>query len=308
MVENPSRIPVSTMDCKNPEQLMLYAAGALEPDEAARVADHLERGCPACERTLADAEAMLARLATPPEPVEPPGHLKQRVMAAAIGGGEFEQSSGAEAADASKLASGAGGERNRDPLVGGSGRPSWWRRLTAPAAAAALAAVMTYGGLELLKPSHQQELQTLRQKVQTLQEAEDQLARLSGVMDDWSELVSTLASSTARIVSLKEVSGDSDASGRFLLDPKRRTGCLLISGLQPPDHDGDGAYRVWLVTEDNEPREVGSLSVDSTGRGWLVADLGSDLSDVVKVNVGYRSDNPEADGNGRTLLAADFKQ
>lgn len=316
MVENPIRMLAQTMDCKTSEQLWLYAAGALDRDEAAAIAEHVDdEGCATCRQRLGEAEEALAGLVMPEAPVEPPAALKGRVMAR-IEATEAEPAGVTTDANADPDPDLV--DASLDAIVEADGLPdrptdeaqpdgpSRWRRMAAPALAAVLAALLTYGAAQMTGGADRQELRELRREVEKLEGAEQRLTRLDGMMSDWGEMVGTLASSAARIVPLKEVSGESEASGRFLVNPERHTGCLLISGLQPAGSKAKGAYRVWLVTKDNEPHEVGALRVDSTGRGWLVADLGMDLSDVVRVNVGYRPDGGETDKPGTTLLAADF--
>ena len=47
------------------ERLTLYAAGALEPDEQARLRAHLE-SCPACQREVESSSRLLSQVALPP--------------------------------------------------------------------------------------------------------------------------------------------------------------------------------------------------------------------------------------------------
>jgi len=60
-----------------------WVLGALEPDEAILVGEHL-LGCAACRQAAAELDPvgrLLAR-ATPPEPPEPPAALRARTLAA----------------------------------------------------------------------------------------------------------------------------------------------------------------------------------------------------------------------------------
>jgi anti-sigma-K factor RskA len=75
-----------------------YALGTLEPEEARRLEEHVEK-CPTCRAQLAADLAVAAALAVAPEQVQPPERLKAGLMAAA---------------------------RGQDPAAL---RPPWWRRL-----------------------------------------------------------------------------------------------------------------------------------------------------------------------------------
>lgn len=72
-----------TMDCDTVRDLApLYVLGALEPDEAASVREHLAT-CPDVHAELQELAAPAGSLLLAEEPVEPPAGLKSRLMAAA---------------------------------------------------------------------------------------------------------------------------------------------------------------------------------------------------------------------------------
>ncbi len=64
------------------DAILLYAAGALEPDEAADLEAHLESGCPRCAGERVEAETALAHLAFALDPVAPPAGARARLLAA----------------------------------------------------------------------------------------------------------------------------------------------------------------------------------------------------------------------------------
>jgi anti-sigma factor ChrR (cupin superfamily) len=64
------------------EQLSLYALGALDPSEAAEVAEHLRSGCSFCGPELAELRNATAVLATA-SAIPPPSGLREKVMALA---------------------------------------------------------------------------------------------------------------------------------------------------------------------------------------------------------------------------------
>ena len=66
--------------------IFLYAAGALEGEQARELAAHLRGGCGTCEAELAAAEATLAELSSGLDPVEPSPDVRARLMARVAGG------------------------------------------------------------------------------------------------------------------------------------------------------------------------------------------------------------------------------
>ncbi len=67
------------------ERIALYAVGALEPGEAAGLEAHLE-ACRACRDELDALRPVVEELASSVPPLEPPAHLKQRLLDRVRGG------------------------------------------------------------------------------------------------------------------------------------------------------------------------------------------------------------------------------
>src|ERR1700678_4229476 len=63
------------------DQLLLYAAGALEADAETEVRAHLSEGCVNCEAALAEATATLVLLPRAAEPVTPSPGVWRRLEA-----------------------------------------------------------------------------------------------------------------------------------------------------------------------------------------------------------------------------------
>lgn len=71
-----------TVTCENRRDLiLLYAAGELDADESRELRAHLETGCPACVGALAEAHAVLARVAQSAPAVTPPSTAKTKLDA-----------------------------------------------------------------------------------------------------------------------------------------------------------------------------------------------------------------------------------
>ncbi len=60
----------------------LYVLGALEPEQAAEIQEHVNTSCEYCLQHLRDAEFVAAALVGIAEPHNPPARLRQRVLAA----------------------------------------------------------------------------------------------------------------------------------------------------------------------------------------------------------------------------------
>ena len=59
----------------------LYAMGVLDAENKSEMEEHLGMGCPVCSDGIKRATALVSLLATMPEPVQPPGRLRWRVLA-----------------------------------------------------------------------------------------------------------------------------------------------------------------------------------------------------------------------------------
>lgn len=62
------------------DELLLYAAGALNDAEREALAAHLATGCPQCAGALAEAEATLAMMPADLSPVAPPARAREALM------------------------------------------------------------------------------------------------------------------------------------------------------------------------------------------------------------------------------------
>jgi hypothetical protein len=150
------------MDCGDSERLVLYAAGALDPGEEAEVADHLHRGCAGCEAQLAEAEILLAGLAMPEEPIDPPVGLKRRVLTR-IGRLELEEAPAPDPINAAPETVAFGDRSGQPRAFGIMGRSHRLRKAAAPALSAAVAVVMTYGAMTFFADAPaERELRALR--------------------------------------------------------------------------------------------------------------------------------------------------
>lgn len=76
-------------DCEQlRENYEAYALGVLEGEERAELETHLERGCPACTRGVAEARTLLSQLAYAAPETEPPASLRRAVLESVRRGGQ----------------------------------------------------------------------------------------------------------------------------------------------------------------------------------------------------------------------------
>jgi anti-sigma-K factor RskA len=59
----------------------MFVLGALERDQAGEIEQHLQDNCPYCQGRVQEAWELMAAFASVAEPVEPPKHLRNRVLA-----------------------------------------------------------------------------------------------------------------------------------------------------------------------------------------------------------------------------------
>jgi anti-sigma-K factor RskA len=134
----------------HPELAVAWVLHALEPDEAAVFALHLD-DCPGCRRIIAETEEVTTLLGSAVQPVDPPSSLRSRILAEASAPG------GSEAIKESTPIGLAPSERKAPSSSEGSDvvvplrrpeRGGWIRRGAAVlAVAAVLALVVAVGGL-----------------------------------------------------------------------------------------------------------------------------------------------------------------
>ncbi len=244
------------MNCQErQEQIMLYAADALDDVERADLLAHLAGGCGTCHAALAEARETLGALAGSLPAVAPPPQVKERLMARIA----------AERDDAGSTATAVAGvaPAPRPPAAsaptdgdarGPAGSIGIGRVLLAAAAAAVITAAGVY--LALVEPTRQD-----RQAVVTeLQDREQEVGRLR----------SLLASRQLALVSLASTADQQSSRGRLLLDQTSGNWELLVFDLAPLE--GGRVYELWLLDDEQKPYSAGTFQVSDAGVGRLIGD------------------------------------
>ncbi len=140
----------------------LYLLGQLDDDQQQLVRDRLQSGCPRCAGYLAEAEATLANLPLSLDPVAPPAHVKSRLM------DQIE-------AAAKPAAPPWIPPPDFDEAPPDDQPPGVVWKLFLPAAAAAVAVLVTWAVMNRPMTRQQQQIQALRINLAARQEKIDHL-------------------------------------------------------------------------------------------------------------------------------------
>ena len=265
------------VDCAEVEQLLgAYALDALTPGELEDVEQHLE-SCASCRDDVTDAERVAAVLRLGVPQIDPPGHLRARVLNAARL--QPLQSADAPQAPARGVASGSGRGRVV-PLV--------W------AAAAALIPLLLSGWLTM--------------EVVSLQRSAD--AMRASEREAWIEAQGA-AEIAARGVQVGAGAAQIEATeyaptawGTFYYIPRQTDGVLVVGGL--PALPRDKCYQVWLISGDTT-MNGGTFYLEGEGRGMLVVKSPMPMDDVDTVRVTMEPHGGSSEPQGDRYLWARLK-
>jgi anti-sigma-K factor RskA len=220
------------------DQVLMYAAGALDEAEAEQVRQHLAGGCPRCAGLMAEAEATVSLLALTVPPAAASADARQRLMSRV-----------AQETAAAALSAGA--------ISGGS--TPWWALVAIPSAiAAAVAAGITIFFATRLAP-----MQPLQPTVP--EAAAVDLERTLGVLTEQIEhdeheidalraaqpaqMTQWITDPNLKLVSLtgtdKQPAG---AEGRVFWDTNKGVWHFFGRGIKPAD--AGKTYELWFVASD----------------------------------------------------------
>ncbi len=226
-----------------------YALGALESEERQMVEAHLET-CSQCTSLLREHLEVAAALALAAPPVDPPHHLRGRIMDQLVPE-----------------------ERAAEPEPMSAGRSGGSRiRWVIPAAASIAASVLIafLGGIGVLVFSQQSQVQDLQSQLGDMEVLIDEEKSTSQELRDRLN-EQRLATWIAALPGLEAKSLDNTeeaplASGMLLADPGKDWAFLVAQGLESSMEKNP--YHVWLVNNGTLVN-VGRFSVDESGYGQL---------------------------------------
>jgi anti-sigma factor RsiW len=256
-----------------------YALGALEPNEAADVARHVQE-CATCQQRLRDIDRTLGLLATLAPETSPPDGAEDRLFARIA---ELRQSSPFERRPTpASLSTLTESRQAIDPIARLRRLPGLGARRAVYGLAALAAVLLLAVGL----------------LAGQLHAAQTTNATLTAQLAQQQRAMSVLSSPNAVVRHL--VATDTmarGATGTMVMDPAKKDGVFIVSQL--PQLPSGKTYEFWLVqaspgSSEGEAIPTGTFEVDSTGQA-LVA-FNTDISVSQLSNAGV---SVEAAGGAR---------
>jgi hypothetical protein len=277
------------------DDLVLYAAGALEGPDRESLEAHLRGGCAVCGADLAAAEAVASELALSPAPVEPPPSVKARLLE------RVAQSSGARAPSPRAVsARGALLAAGLAALAAAGIVPALVERfVAAPLRERASGAEERASVLTEELAALGAERDELRAQVA---EQDEELAALEASAESDAELIRFLRAPGLQSVALTATDRQPNASARVFWEWEDYTCHLHASGLLPLGPEQ--VYVLWLHTEDGGAIRVGTFLPDAEGEAALFARLPRDVGRVVRTTVTAEASGAGEQPSGTIQLAA----
>jgi len=231
------------------ELIPLYAAGALSPAEAQDVRGFLDSGDPQATRLLHESQATFARLATALPPIDPPAHLKQKLMQRV--GMTLRATGGNGATTTADV-------RRGDDESGRMGKSGFARFMEYAAAAVIL---MGIGGAVTYFTLGARLKDQLQRTTLALAETQGRLKSMEGVGASNKDVtIVSLASDTTP-----------QARGRVVYGGEGHKAHVYFFDLKPP---GTGkVYQLWFITDTSEKMPSQVFTVDHNGDAELVVDM-----------------------------------
>ncbi len=211
-----------------------YALGILDADDRQAFERHLPL-CESCQQAVRDAQLVGLALGQSVEMVDPPPHLRSRVLAAAAAASQASAPRVARAATTTL---------------------PWW--LTAAASIAALGFGLQWWNTARKLEMAESALQSVRQQLAT---ATSQVASARNATDRAQEQLDILAARDVVLVNLAGQAPAPGASGRVYWSPSR--GLAFAATDLPPLAEGR-VYQLWVVTE-GAPISAALITPDGNG-------------------------------------------
>jgi len=257
------------MSCEGrAEEILEYAANALDAGEREAVARHLATGCPRCAGALAEAESVLAHLALSVAPLDPSPAVRARLLA---------RLEGALHAAPSELP----GVTRRDPAIppAPARRRARSRAGIAAAIAAGLVLVVSYFGLahplarevERLRSEREALLKRETALESDVAERDQRIATLESDAARNTETVRMLRSPEVEVIPLHGSAPQPGANGRLFFDHAAGRWYFHASQLRPA---GPGkTYQLWFINSAQQKIPAATFDVDANGEATLLIDV-----------------------------------
>jgi hypothetical protein len=283
----------NALNCQDfADDILLHAAGALEPEEVEPLLDHLAGGCPRCAGRLTEAKSLLGLLVLTLPPATP-SEQSRRELLKRLAAPNRRMTVPATAPAPAPVVTVPKIEPR--PVTTS---PSWWAQLAVPSAiAATIAAIITIFFALRLENNRAADGAALAADLQrtlgvvtslaTQQQAQLEAMKNAGTvaqMPEWT------ADAHVRTFALSgTVNQPADATGRIVWDRDKGLWYLYAHGLRPAP-DGK-TYELWFVSSDTKTKlPAGSFDPTPSGDASLVAKIPPEIAD--NLAIGAVTDEP----------------
>ncbi len=243
-------------------RLPLLLVDLLEGDEAARVREHLNEGCPACAAELAAAREVLDLLPLALTPDNPSSSVRSRLIAAVKS---------------------EGGAPRPAPIPAASRGPIWAYAAAAAAVAALIAVGVTFS---ILASRHGRETASLRAAIAEsraeLDRQSEEIRFLGDRLRKAGESIRMIRAPRLSVIDLKGEGADARPTVRILWDRGRSLWHLHASDL-PPAPAGR-TYQLWFITPGDRV-SAALFNSDVNGEASLRVAVPAEIGMVVAAGV-----------------------
>ncbi len=224
------------------ELASLYALDALDSEDRILFEAHLAE-CAECRVELQEMLEVAGMIGQSVEPVTPPSHLRERVLAGVGGSRDHDASAAAPSRAPIEFEAAATRRAAQRPPAG---RPRLWGYRLALAASLVLA---TLAGLAFL------------QEREARLATGDQLRSVQGTLAERDSLIANVLGADVRVARLVE---DGEAP-RMQLFWNHRRGVLVLSAHNLPPAPAGRVYQLWGIPEDGAPVSLGTFNTGADG-------------------------------------------